>query len=317
MSQPRKQHYLPQFYLRGFSLDGRGLHQIEKITGKHYGCQIKDAAAVKDFHELDYEGVEDPHALEKRLADMEGEFAKHLANVLADGIENEEARVYTVQLLSLMRLRVPAFKEHIEASYPSSIRKIAELMERDGRFPPVPPEHAEALQVKNLKFSVLNWKAMDLIFRLAGSEKLLAILYGMRSTLYAAPPGMSFITSDQPVALYHPAASEMPYGIGPEVKGVEITLPLSSRKLLRLDHANPIHADQVALPKQVVEFNRRTAAMARRYVFVASHPENYAELVHATRNVKAGFVFDDLDHGDGLVQVQRYIALGPASAHKP
>lgn len=316
MSQPRKQHYLPQFYLRGFSLDGRGIYQLEKATGKYYGCQIKDAAAIKDFHEIDYEGADDPCVLEKELAKMEAEFAIHLASFLSDGIKNDVARLYTVQLLSLMRLRVPAFKEHIEASYPSSIRKVAELLERDGRLPAPPLGFEEKLRVKNLKFSVLNWKSMEMIFKLAANEEILTNLYGMRSALYIAPPGMSFVTSDQPVALYHPAAAQMSYGIGPEVPGVEITLPLSSRKLLRLDHSKEVHSEQIALPAQVAEFNRRTIAMGKRYVFTASHPENYVALAESTRGIRAGFVFDDLDHGNGLVQVQRYIALGPQSELK-
>lgn len=311
MSQPRKQHYLPQFYLRGFSIDGRGMHQIEKKTGKYYGCQIKDMAAIKDFHELDYEGVEDPHALEKQLATIEGEFAKHLSALLSEGVENVSALQYTIQLLSILRLRVPAFKQHIEASYPSSIRKVAELMERDGRLPPPPPGMEEKLKVENLRISVLNWKTMELIFKLASSEDTLSIFYGMRATLITAPPGMSFVTSDQPVALYHPAANQMPYGIGPIVPGVEITLPVSERKLLKLDHEPTAHTSRIASSAEVAELNRRTIAMARQYIFVASHPQNYLALAEETRDIQAGFVFDDLDHGDGLVQLQRYIALGP------
>ena len=311
MSEPRKQHYLPQFYLRGFSLDGRGLYQLEKQSGKHYGCQIKDVAAVKDFHELDYQGVEDPHALEKQLANMEEEFARNLVSFLSDGIKNEGARLCTVQLLSLMRLRVPAFKEHIETSYPSHIRKLAELMERDGRLPPAPIGLEDKLRVKNLKFSVLNWKSMEIILKLAANEETLTKLYRMRSTLYVAPPGMSFVTSDQPVALFHPAADQMTHGVGPNVPGVEITLPLSSRKLLRLDHSRTEHSEQVALPSEVAEFNRRTIVMSKRFVFTASHPENYVNLAESTRGIRAGFVYDDLDYGDGLVQVQRFIALGP------
>lgn len=311
MSQPRKQHYLPQFYLRGFSLDGRGIHQLEKATGKHYGCQIKDTAAIKDFHVLDFDGAEDPHALEKHLSNMEGEFARHLATLLTEGVQSELARLNTIQLLSLMRLRVPAFKEHIEASYPSTLRKTAEILERQGELPPVPAGSEEKLRIENIQFSVLNWKTMEIIFKLAANEDLLSVLYGMRCVLYTAPPGMAFITCDQPVSTFHPRAADTPYGIGPQVPGVELTLPLSSRKLLHLSHSRSAHAEAIARPAQVAEFNRRTVTMAQRYIFAASHPENYVELAASTMGVRTGFVFDDLDHGDGLVQLHRYIAIGP------
>jgi hypothetical protein len=175
----------------------------------------------------------------------------------------------------------------------------------------------EKLRVKNLKISVLNWKSMEIIFKLAASEDILSILYGMRCTAYSAPPGTSFVTSDQPVALFHPSASETPYGIGPGVPGVEITLPLSARKLMRLDHSPLAHSSRVASSAEMFEFNRRTIAMARRYVFVASSPQNYLDVATGTRNIRAGFVFDDLDHRDGFVQLHRYIALGPAARDTP
>lgn len=313
MSEPRKHHFLPQFYLRGFSVDRRGLYQIEKQTAKYYGCQIRDTAAIKDFHELDYKGVEDENALEKALAQVEGKLAQHLAAFLADGPTNEQARHYTIQLLSLLRLRVPAFKRHIQASYPSSIRKITELMERDGRLPAPPPGLEEKLAVKNLKIEVLNWKCMEVMFNLAASEEHLQPLRRMRVTVFRAPFDTSFITSDQPVSLYHATAARSPYGAGPDTPGIEISLPLSSRALLKLDHEQGGHSTRTATTEEVAEFNRRTAAMAQNYVFVADFPERYVDVVRHERATRAGFVFDDLDHGDGLVQVHRFIPVGPGA----
>lgn len=311
MSQPRKQHFLPQFYLRGFSLDGRGIYQIEKASGKYYGCQIKDTAAVKDFHVLDYEDVEDPHALEKRLADLEGMLSEHMSRLLSEGVENREATMYTLQLLSVMRLRVPAFKEHIERSFPSTIRRVAERMEREGRLPKPPPGLEELLKVENLNISILNWKSMEVIFKIASSDDALSILYSMRARLYSAPPGMAFATSDQPVALFHPAAKEYPQGVGMNTAGVQITLPLSSGKLLRLDHHRGPHENKLATPAEAREFNRRTIAMADRYVFAPSPTKELIGLCEATSRVRAGFIFDDFDYKGGFVQLQRYIAVGP------
>lgn len=314
MSEPRKHHFLPQFYLRGFSIDRRGIYQIEKRTATYYGCQIKDTAAIKDFHKLDYEDAEDPNALEKALAQIEGELAEHLATFLAEGLANEQARLYTVQLLSLLRLRVPAFKRHIEASYPSSIRKVAELMDRDGKFPVPPAGLEEKLEIKNLKIEVLNWKCLEIMFKLAADEEHLRPLYRMRTTLMHAPFGTSFLTSDQPVSLYHPTAAKSPYGAGPGTPGIEISLPLSSRTLLVLDHARGPHTTRTATTDEVFEFNRRTVAMAQEYVFTGEFPERYVDVVRREKGTRSGFVFDDLDHGEGLLQVHRFIPVGPRRA---
>jgi len=219
--------------------------------------------------------------------------------------------MYTLQLLSIMRLRVPAFKEHVERSYPSSVREVAKLMERNGKLPKPPPGLEEKLKVENLKISILNWKSMELIFKLAGSEDALSILYGMRATLYAAPPGMTFATSDQPVALLHPKAEDYPYGVGMNTPGVQITLPLSSGKLLQLDHRRGQHENRVATPSEAHEFNRRTIAMASRYVFAPAPAQEFKDLCEETREVRAGFIFDDIDYEGSFVQLQRYIPLSP------
>ena len=42
MTQPRKHHYLSQFYLRGFSVDGRSVYRIEKRGGRAYLSSIRE-----------------------------------------------------------------------------------------------------------------------------------------------------------------------------------------------------------------------------------------------------------------------------------
>jgi hypothetical protein len=78
MSSPRKHHFLPQFYLRGFSTNRDGIFQIEKQQGRYYGCKIKDIAAIRDYHKLDGKETSDPQYFEKKLAELEGIQAEHV-----------------------------------------------------------------------------------------------------------------------------------------------------------------------------------------------------------------------------------------------
>jgi hypothetical protein len=312
MPQPRKHHYLPQFYLRGFSFDRRSLFQIEKATSIHYGCQIKDIAAVRDFHELDGVGIADPYALEKHLAKLEGEQATHLTDVLVDGIHDAMLRANLIQLLAVLRMRVPAVKSHIEKSYASTVRATGKALERLGRLPKPPPGYEDALRVDNLQFSTTNWKCLEVMFRMAANEKVLDILYRMRATLYRAPFGTSFLTSDQPVALYHPNLAKSPYGVGPATPGIEISLPLSSRALLKLEHEGGSDIECLATSEEVAEFNRRTIVMAQDYIFVGEDVERMALLVRSHSRVFAGFAHDDIDMGREFLQIQRFRPVGPA-----
>ena len=314
MVQPRKHHYLPQFYLRGFSHDQRAIFQIEKATGHYYGCQIKDTAAIRDFHEIDSDSTEDPYALEKSLARLEGELAEHLRLFLSDGVLNEAALAEVVGLLSMLRMRVPPVKYHIERSLASTIRATAKAMERAGKLPKPPPGLEDALSIDNLSISIMNWKCLELMFGMATSPDILNILGRMRATLYRVPAGLFFVTSDQPVALYHPTARPSdPYGVGPALRDVEITLPLTSQALLKLDHEPGAHCEKLATADEMKEFNRRTIIMAHNYVFVGEQPDRIAHQVLQFRSVFAGFRFDDVRAGSQFFQLHRFIAVHPES----
>ena len=312
--EPRKHHYLPQFYLRGFSIDRRGLFQLEKASANHYGCQIKDIAAIRDYHELDGEGTSDPYALEKKLAELEGLQASHLQGALLEGISLDHHRLNLIELLSVMRMRVPAVKEHIDQSYGGAVRATALALQRTGRLPKPPEGFEEALRVENLNIEVLNWKCLEVMFRMGTNEKILGILSNMRATLYRAPFGARFITSDQPVALYHPTLSRSAYGAGPATLGIELSFPLSSRALLRLDHVKQPHAERVASSEEVTEFNRRTIVMAQSYAYTGEAPERAVAAIRSAGNTFAGFRHENFDAGREFLQIHRFVPVGPASS---
>lgn len=313
MSDPRKHHYLPQFYLRGFSVDKRGLFQIEKSSGSYYGGQIKDIGATRDYHEIDYEDANDPHVLEKGLAEIEGELAGQLKEFLSCGPRDRQKLFYVIQLLSLLRLRVPAIKEHIYQTQESQLRSSLKILERAGKLPKPPAGLEDELRIDNIKIEVMNWKCLELMFKMAGDENTLQILYKMRATLFQCPFGESFITSDQPVALYHQKASRTDgHGVGPATMGVEISLPLSSRFLLRLDHEPGPRQELLATSEEVEEFNRRTVVMAKKFIFTGEAPEKVAAFVGRYCNIFAGFEYDHLDFDGRCLQVHRCVPVGPA-----
>jgi hypothetical protein len=70
--QPRKHHYVPQFYLAGFTDDGTlggSLHVTDRTRRKVWPSNPKNAAHQRDFHKI--EGT-DPMIVEKLLGQCEG-----------------------------------------------------------------------------------------------------------------------------------------------------------------------------------------------------------------------------------------------------
>lgn len=316
-SVPRKHHYLPQFYLRRFSVSGDGLYQIGKSDGRIMPVKIKDVAAIRDFHVLDDDGTLDRHALETELAKVEGKMAPHLANLLGGGFNHLPTQLYVKQFLSMLRMRVPAIRDHIQTSMSDVVHEELKSMEERGRLP-TPPEGMESvLRVENLHVEIKNRAIMEKMFRLGGNDDVLEIYYSMQPTLLHAPLGSWFITSDQPVALYHP----QPYltlGVGPEDPDVVISLPLSSRtalllannKRLMFDSCHP-GIERIATADEVHEINRRTVMMAKDWIFTGESPASLSALIEGTRGHSCGLTYKKIQTKNGVGFLMQNIAVGP------
>jgi len=312
MPQPRKHHYLPQFYLRGFTADSTHLFQIEKDSGKYFCGNIKDLAAIRDFHIDDGENTDDPQHIEKALAQLESAHAQDLANLLRDGISNVAALGEIVGLLSMLRMRVPAVKAYIQSSLASQVKAKFHAMKKAGVLPPPPEGFEHLLNPKNLQFEAMNWKCLDIMFKMACSKTNVSLLSSMRATLISTPKGHSFITGDQPVSLFLPTTDKQALcGVGPNHPNAVVSLPLSSEKLLVLDNQSGPHEERNATPTEVQEFNRRTIIMAKHYLFCRDNPDSLKIPIRRAKGIFAGFTYLDTHDDFGFLQSHKNIAIGP------
>jgi hypothetical protein len=307
MPEPRKHHYLPQFYLRGFSADGRSTFQIEKRGGRAYLASVRDTAAIRDYHELDTDDAKDPGVIEKRLADIESKSAEALARALKDGLTTPETHNLVIQLVALLRVRVPAFKAEIEAYLQNVVRSVGLMMERKGELPPPPKGFEDICRMDNISITISNWKLLEFMFRIAADPRLFQLWMGMTPTVLRAPSETFFLTCDQPVAIFHPAASPTdPYGIGLAHADTEVSVPLSSRVLLLLSWRAGSAADGDATLDEVDEFNRRTVVMADAFVFAHAATDTAVDLTRRFAHCSAGMTLDFLDAGTEAVHVARF-----------
>lgn len=319
VSDPRKHHYLPQFYLEGFKIDPQvtkkpHIWQIEKEGNQnHYSAAIDSTGCIRDFHTLDVKDQDSDHkAIEAVLSRIETEQAALVRAIRRAGKVKPELVEQLAAFLSLMRHPVPAFARHIEEFLRSTVTDVFKAMYRSGRFGE-PPEALHALIERKgidnaLRFKISNWKILKQMFEMAFSAEIVDILARMNYRLYTNP-NRNFVTSDNPVALFHPNYDEIrPYGVGPAMKGVEITIPLSCDTLV-LGRWESQTGASIATDEQVAEFNRRTIVMAERYVFANSVPARLRQMIGAHKGIRAGFVFDNLPHGTGSYYVMRFIPV--------
>lgn len=307
MTQPRKHHYLPQFYLKGFSANGRTIYQIEKQGTRAYLVSIGDAAAIRDYHELDYQEAEDPHAIEKQLAILESDFADTLSKTLKNGLTGPEINAKLAEFVSLMRCRVPAFKRLIEESLRQNVLSTGKILERRGKLPPPPKGFEEALRMENLVISISNWKCLQVMFQLAAEPFFLNMFASMKACLIHAKGGDFFLTCDQPVVVYHPTADQTAnYGVGLSDPATEVTLALSSEVLVHLSWNKDNPDARVGTSKEIDELNRRTIIMAESLVFAPTESRQALAAVTRYRQYFAGVDRQVLDAGLESLQVLRF-----------
>jgi len=118
MTKIKKQHYVPQFYLRNFSSDGVTIQVYDKFTGKVFRANIKDVGSEKYFYDIpnleDELGVE--QFIEKYFHSTEQSTSKTIANIL-DGLNNNsfiklhpKNRAALAEFLALQFLRTKRFR---------------------------------------------------------------------------------------------------------------------------------------------------------------------------------------------------------------
>lgn len=320
MSIPRKHHYLPQFYLEGFKVEpqkGKKPHiwQIEKDGDQaFYSPAIEDTGCIRDYHTLDFTDEEPDHkAVEAQLSKLESEQATLVRAIRASKrIEASQLEPLSA-FISLMRYRVPSFADHVEKSLRSVVLDSFKIMYQAGKFGTPPPELQELFDSKGideaLQVSISNWKILSHMFEVGFAPESIGLLAEYNYHIYSAEEGSFFVTSDNPVALYHPNYDKIrPYGVGLAMKGVEITFPLTSDTLIRAGH-NLEPGASTASCVEMEEFNRRTITMSERYIFASAVSTELRHRISELKSVRAGFVFDNLFHGDGSLHVSRFIPV--------
>lgn len=124
---PRKHHFVPQFYLRGFVGKKDQLFVIDRSSRKTFRTAPKNVAAERDFNRIDVEGM-DPNAIEKALAEFEGNVAPALERVkTAKSLANKEDRDAVIHLICALAIRNPRQRAAINDFIGELAQRVAEV----------------------------------------------------------------------------------------------------------------------------------------------------------------------------------------------
>jgi len=323
--QPRKHHYLPQFYLKGFAgADGR-LLQCERRTGKLVTTNVGDAAARKDFHRFeDIDSSFDPFAAEKMFAQVEGIQSQALQKALANPDllgTNPALRAEMLGFLQMMFFRVPKVHEMLANATGKALEAGIRVMEKNGGFGDMPEELKRRLNGRSvlevIRPKPKNWFLILSMLRYGNSRELYKLLWPRNVAVLVAKGFRGFIAGDAAVAIYDRSHGQTAWNAtGFASPTAEFSFPLSPRMLLLLGHEVPPGVVS-ASDDEVRQFNRRTIVWSERFLFAETFDALTLRDIMELADRQAGFSAENFDASDGIYTVSRMNPVHPGLLDPP
>ena len=309
MSSPKRHHYIPQFYLRGFCRDDyiwvydRNLNKYRRQTSANIGLQ-------KHYYTFETPDGEKDTKIENMLSQIEG-YSKPIIDKInsKEKIDNDEKSSLSV-FIGFQSTRIPEFRKSFDDMSEQMMKFVNQMLVSDeARTEKLLKNYEEKtgkrteLTVKDFREFIIgdeytiefhdNWSLGSMLY--SGFE-LSKYFLQMDWLILYAPDKTSFITSDAPFVLIPPNDYDpkRPYGVGIITKGARKIIPLSkSACLMMFDKGETIQTDEISR-NQVRDINLYVTSNCYRFLFARDY-ELLKSLVKRTRidkrNWKSKFRF--------------------------
>jgi hypothetical protein len=281
MSSPRRHHYLPQFYLRGFCR-GNEFWIFDREKGQFRLQTPVNTTVQTDFYSFrQQDGSIDPKP-ERFLATVETIAAPAIAKADEGGFLSLEEQQAISLFAALQMVRVPDFEKRHEELRRGILERlgdnavpVTDQALRDARSIVLPDEAGPRFSAYELVQGLRQLENdpdlghndfLRMIFPMA--TKLSHLFLLMSWVVAHAPSGIPFITTDCPFQKAPPPNYDpqglVGYGIG--TPGAVKLMPLSSRScLLILDEGNTFGHAAISA-ETVHEINLRLAVACDNYL---------------------------------------------------
>jgi hypothetical protein len=277
-AEPKRHHYVPRFYLKGFTGEKDQLFAVNRPTGKSFRTGPENVAGENYFNRIET-GNMDPNELEKALAEFEGEMAPALKRIKeAKSLSKEEDRSHLVNLMAAIALRNPTRREAISQMHDQLARQhfAAQLGTQKAVDEVIAagmlPKGTTVADIQNtLKDeSLLMPRDLIMAFEIDMHDPVTEKLWNRKWQIVEAKEG-TFVTTDDPVCLRW-KDGKGPAGLSPGfgLKETEIIFAISPILCLRGSfegEENVIEADASA----VGEINSLIISNARNQVYAKDH----------------------------------------------
>lgn len=270
MANPKRHHYLPEFYLDRFTGSDRFLWVFDRSQGKLRREQPKNTAVIGHYYSFVDGSGNRNSAFEQILSLIEGR-AKPVFDQLESGGHLTHSARYNLSLfLGYLFCRLPAFARSLN----ESINGLARIVLRKNLED---PETAKSFDFSEDFLNLVDSGELILgandnmrIAQMVDQGKELGGKFFASSWVLAkAPDRTSFVTCDNPFGLIFPP--EIPKALcawswGAFTPGVTRAFPLSSRTCLLMHGMTGSSFDRLTIDRDLVrEINLATVSETESY----------------------------------------------------
>lgn len=254
-------HYLPQYYLRGFSKDSGKTIWVYDKQNRKFATQVKGVANENRFYSKE---------MEKYLANsIEGPANAVLGKIRERGkLTKENKRSLTAYIVAMMK-RVPRGKERVSELAPNVVGRLAQEIDEEFSIAAAEqPDRIEFIKRRRVKIQeILDRCSKEPPKQIwldnippETTPRVVAAMSSMTWRFLTFEQRPAILTSDNPVFYFT--------GIGIGKPESEVTFPISSHIALWASWRADLPEGYFPTTTQVVkELNRRMAYNATRYLF--------------------------------------------------
>lgn len=289
MSQPKRHHYLPRFYLAGFTDTGEKdgfltvFHLIEHRT---FRTRPENVGVELHFNRVDLPGVE-PDAIEKALTPVEARMAAVLREVASlERLPKGEDLGVLINLIALLFIRNPQARNAFARSEERLMRVVADLVvSTPDTFASVVRQAREAgveipeeigydemrTFVRGSELRVERDTTRDVFREIKALDSIIEVLAARKWSLLVSSGEAEFICCDHPVTLTSARRPPHPvYPFGLAEQGTIVVVPLSKRMALWGELEGPHGLTIPVDAASVAGTNRTVLASAVSFAYASS-----------------------------------------------
>ncbi len=263
----KNQHFVPQFYQRYFSIDGKNIGTYVISGDKNIPSAPIKSQSSGDYFYSDNMKIE--HALGRIEKLAKSVIDKIIADPKGDLTKEEQYTLYSFTMIQNGRTtaRVNLVQEWKDVVLRSLMKKEVELMRNSGRE-----------EVEDITDEVLNKCSFPIslpgLSALGNQAQIINLCIDLKYKILINNTKTSFVTSDNPAAMYDQFMERMGQNYALGSRGLQIFLPLTPTigvmyydpKCYKLGQRKKTYVE-ISREEDIKELNKLTASNAENIIY--------------------------------------------------